>query len=432
MTLAGSGGYRTAIGVGLFLVTILLPAQIVAGPVRLSLLVIMMLVTFGPLVLGLLSGRSGPLLAPDLLILLHVVWAALALAANSPSRAITAAGSNALELMGPYLLARVLIRRREDFVLFIAASAVAVTCTLPFALYEALTHRDILLRLLDAIPGVAMPPEAPPDLRLGLDRVQAGFGHAILYGVFCSLPVTLTLVGLRDVLPAALRVALAGLVMLACFLSLSSGAILAVLLQFALLLWNWLFRSLAWRWWALAGVVVLAYSVVAQVADRSPLRVALSYATFNAQNAHYRALILEWGLRNVAANPLLGLGLEDWVRPDFMVSPTVDNFWLLTAMRYGLPGLVTLAAAFVAGLWLLARRDLGDEPALARLRLSWLVTMAGLGFSLFTVHVWDEAASFVFFLFGAGMWMAGDGRPPANRPATAPYTRFPPRPLPRR
>lgn len=405
----------------LFLTVTLLPAQIEAGPIRLSLTAIMMLAAFLPLVGLLLAGRLGPVLPTDGLLTLHVLLAALALTVNSPDRAATAAGSHVLDTLAPYLLARAVVRTGADFTAVVLATGLAVICTLPFAVIEALTHRDVLLRLLEAIPNVTMPAETPVDLRLGLDRVQAGFGHPILYGIFCSLSVTLVLVGLKETLPTALRLTLAALVLLACFLSLSSGALLAVAVQFGLLAWNAMLRPFPWRWWALAGGLMLAYAALALVVQRPVLHLFLTHATFNPQNGFYRELILEWGTRSVAAHPWLGIGLQDWVRPSFMVSPTVDNFWLLTAMRYGLPALGALVLAYAVGLLQVARHD---RPADARLRLGWLVTMAGLGFSLLTVHVWGEAQSFIFFLFGAGMWMSR-GAPKTGRLASLPYTRFP-------
>jgi len=48
----------------------------------------------------------------------------------------------------------------------------------------------------------------------------------------------------------------------------------------------------------------------------------------------------------VRAHPVFGIGYGDWARPNW-IPASVDNFWLLTAMRHGVPGLGFLAAAFI-------------------------------------------------------------------------------------
>jgi hypothetical protein len=94
-----------------------------------------------------------------------------------------------------------------------------------------------------------------------------------------------------------------------------------------------------------------------------------------------------------------------------MHTPSVDNFWLLTAMRYGIPAVVFLMVGIVLGLWaILRRQDLSAEDAQAR--NAYVVGAVGLFFTLCTVFVWGSTSVFVMFYIGAGVWLAEAGRVP--------------------
>ena len=51
------------------------------------------------------------------------------------------------------------------------------------------------------------------------------------------------------------------------------------------------------------------------------------------------------------------------------------------------------------------RRDFSADLILTLLRRAWVFTFLGLSFTLTTVHVWTNVYSFVFFMFGAGIWL---------------------------
>jgi hypothetical protein len=50
-------------------------------------------------------------------------------------------------------------------------------------------------------------------------------------------------------------------------------------------------------------------------------------------------------------------------------------------------------------------RDFTADTQLANLRRAWVFTFIGLTFTLCTVHIWTAIYSFVFFMFGAGIWL---------------------------
>ena len=132
----------------------------------------------------------------------------------------------------------------------------------------------------------------------------------------------------------------------------------------------------------------------------------MSYATFSAWNAYWRSIIFDWGMFNVWANPIFGLGLRNWIRPSYMASGSMDNFWLVMAVRYGIPGFVLIALGYIDAIQRIMRRKFEGDATLTQFRLAWVFTFLGLSFTLCTVHIWTAIYSFVFMMLGAGMWMA--------------------------
>ncbi len=389
----------------LYLLAVLLPVSFRLGPLVMTGVRVFLLLMIIPLALRLLSGRCGRLMVIDGLMVAHILWATVALAVNNPEQVIQQAGSVGLEFIGGYLVGRTCIRSRDDFVALVRFLVAVVICVLPFTVFEALTGRSVLLDLLNKLPGLSAQPNVSTDKRLGLFRVQSTFAHPIHFGLFCSVILSLCFVGLKGAVPDGRRSLLGILVAVSGFLSLSSGALLALLLQTGLIGWAFAFRGVERRWWLLLGLFALAYVVVDMLSNRTPIRVFMTYATFSAHTAYWRMIIFEWGMKNVWANPVFGLGLNDWVRPVYMRSGSMDNFWLVMAVRYGIPGFLLLAAGYLIGLFRVMTRDFRADPGLGHIRRAWVFTFVGLTFTLCTVHVWSNVYSFVFFIFGAGIWL---------------------------
>src|SRR4051812_170533 len=113
--------------------------------------------------------------------------------------------------------------------------------------------------------------------------------------------------------------------------------------------------------------------------------------------------IWEYGSASVLNNPLFGVGFGDWARASWMPS-SVDMFWLLNAMRFGLPaGLLMLSAFFMLFLAVSFRKGLDDR--LNACRTAYLIVMASFFVVGWTVHFWGEAYNWFLFLLGSGAWL---------------------------
>ncbi|MDR6267657.1 O-antigen ligase domain-containing protein [Roseobacter sp. N2S] len=438
---------RLPVPVLLYLLVIVLPIGFRVGPLYMTSLRLFLIAVIMPLIVRLLLGKYGKVLLIDVLFILHIVWATIALVVNSPDRVVENIGAAAIEFLGGYVVGRAYIRTPEAFGALCRTLMLIVLCSLPFILFETLTGRPLIIEIIRKIPGLTSYAVNHSTARLGLERVQLVFAHPIHYGLFCSVIFSLFYVGMWGQVGNARRV-LSGMLIVACgFLALSSGVLLAILLQIGLIFWAWTFDGIKMRWWLLVGLFVMAYISIDLLSNRTPIKVFMSYATFSAHTAYWRGIIFDWGLANVIGSaekgvigsPLFGIGLNDWVRPHYMYSGSMDNFWLVMAVRYGLPGVAFIALGYVIGLARVMRRNFENDQVLVQFRRAWVFTFLGLSFTLSTVHVWTSIYSFIFFIFGAGIWLItaqpkndsdivpivggekGDARQRANRK----YTRFP-------
>ena len=188
-------------------------------------------------------------------------------------------------------------------------------------------------------------------------------------------------------------------------MALSSGPFLLGMLQFGMIAWEKITRA---KWKLLTVLAILAFIVVDLLSNRTPFEVLISYGTFNQGTAYNRVHIWNYGMQNVMSSPIFGIGLNDWFRPFWMHSGSFDNFWLLQAMRYGIPAFAFLALGIAASIWSITRAQ-GLSFGENQCRTGYMVSLTGLLFALATVHVWGPTSVFFMFYIGAGVWIAQAG-----------------------
>ena len=388
-----------------YLAAVVLPAQFHLGSLLLTMPRLVLIVGVIPLTFRLFRGQFGRILPTDVFFALYTLWLPIVLWVNNPDKVLQNAGSTGVEFFGGYLFARAYIRSAADFTALCRALTIVTCAFLPFAIYETITNQPLILDLIRKIPGLTSDYSVHYARRLGFARVQGVFPHPILFGIFCSMTFSLCLIALKDVLSTSTRYLCTAIIVVCTFLSLSSGAILAILLQLFLLGWALLLSQSRRRWLILLGVLAALYVGIDLLSTRTPIRVFMTYATFSSQTAYYRDMINEFGMQNVWANPIFGLGLRDWARPTFMAIPTMDNYWLYVASHMGIPGFLMLVSGYGFAMIRIGFRNFDSDPQSFRLRRAWIFTFVGMTLSLITVDIWATAYSYVYFVFGAGMWM---------------------------
>ncbi len=416
---ASAARRRPAAPVCILLVALVIPWAVSFGPLSVSAPRLILLLMTPMCVFTLLSGKVGALRAVDVLLVLHCLWCVVAIGAvHGVGEAIESGGMLTIETLGAYLVARCYIRSSEDFraaarLLFLILAAI-----LPFAVVELLTGRKVLLDLFGAVLPTIEATYTEP--RMGLTRVQGPFEHPILFGVFSASAVSLTYLVLGRSAGALRRWTMTGTVMFTALLSLSSGPLLTVMMQVALLFWNGLLKRVPARWGILWALGIVGY-VALEIGSSQSVAQVLTRFAFDPWTAFYRLLIFEYGWASVMAHPLFGTGFNDWLHPAWMTS-SIDMFWLVPAVRHGLPAAILFLLAFFAATVGLGFKKCTDERV-SDCRTAYLITLAGLFIAGCTVHFWMATYLLFLFIIGSGMWML-DGDPATpDKPAEPPTNR---------
>lgn len=378
-----------------FMISLLLPIQPELGGQRLDPYRIVLLALFLPFVIAMLKRRAGQLTISDVMMGCYGLWIVVTLVFHHGMARFAYASIWGAMLLGGYMAGRLLIRNASDYRRFIRYFLTVLLILLPFALFELFTENMIIAETL----GKVFPATAKYyETRNGLSRVQVVFPHAILYGLFCSMGFANVLYLYRDQLFG--RLSRLALVIGMTYMSLSSAPLLSIGLQSIMVGWDKITRG---KWMVLTVGVAAIYIFLSLASNRGPVIILIEKLTFNPSTAWWRVYIWEYGVQNVMNNPIFGLGLNDWVRPSWL-APTVDNFWLLTAMQAGLPAIAFLVAALILNVFRIVRAK-GLNAGERDIRTAYLVVLAGSAFTLSTVHVWDAMAVFMMFYFGAGSFL---------------------------
>lgn len=410
--------------VTLFFFGMMLPTSVSVnlGGLRLSVYRVVLLFTLIPMLTGLISGKRGKLNGFDLLAIAHSLWAALALINwGGIGQGSQSGGIYVIEFLGSYLVGRTYIRSYEDFAavarFFVGATCVMVLFTLP----EAVTGIHILH---DGIVKVVGGPMAPwIDKRMGLFRAFGPFDHPILYGVFSAAAFSMAyfVIAERRLLNFKGMVQVLG-VIVAAFLSASGGPYTVLLLQVFVAAWQRVLGKTPGRWKMLFGLFAALYIGIDTLSTRNPFQVFVTYLTFSAVSGYNRILIFQFGSAEVWRHPIFGIGLGDWIRPVYM-SDSMDNFWLVVAVRYGLPAFFMLVALMIGLIWTVGQRK-GLPQTWRNARHAWAFTLFGISVAAATVHLWNALFVLFIFLIGSGVWLIEARLPgPARRLSPSPVAR---------
>ncbi|MEO0679258.1 MAG: hypothetical protein AAF192_02470 [Pseudomonadota bacterium] len=383
--------------VAVYLASLTVPLFINVGPVLLQPYRIVLLAAFFPLVAKAFS-KDLRLRPFDYLMLAHVGWVVLSILAVHGVSRVEAAGIHVLEVVGAWMLGRAGIRNVAEFRRMVLIYFGLVMMMLPLAIFEGVTRRNLILQYLPSSPRIVY-----TEPRFGFRRAQVMFSHPIIYGVFVSSSLGLVWFCFETPGKFMVQSVRAGLVALATFFSLSAGALLAYIVQAGLIAYEVMFQKEVNRWRIFFWAVIIGYVTVDLLSNRTPFHILVQYGTFNSASAYNRILIFRYGMDNVWRSPIIGIGFRDWARP-FWMGDSVDNFWLLAAMRHGIPAFVFLAGAKILLMREVAKTMLTDPQERAA-RLGWMVSMGGIIIAGGTVHYWTAMLTMVTFLFASGAWM---------------------------
>lgn len=382
-----------------FFISLIIPNYFFIGSIRLSPLLIILIISLIPLLFMWISGKAGKIRIFDILILGSSLWSVLSLSTIYGFDALQPAGIVFIETFGAYLIGRVSIRSARDMELLLRAFFISILIMAPFAILESVTNNRVYLSIFNIFGPVYDDMIMEP--RAGFFRAQVSFEHPILYGVFCASGLSLVFYTSKHGLNRIIKCIV---VIIATFCSLSTGALLCLSVQISAFIWGFLFRMYENKWRVLIIIVVLTYIAIDILSNRSPPEVFVSYLTFNVGSAYNRILIWTYGSAEVARHPFFGIGYEDWIRPSWMHGGSVDMFWLLIALRYGIPASLMLAAGSIILMISAGKNHLVDIKT-RQIRSGLIIGLIAVFVSIWSVHLWKATFCWMMLLIGCLGWL---------------------------
>lgn len=349
----------------------------------------------------------------DYFALLTGAWFSVALAVTEGiSVALETGASQTLDFILSYFVGRSAIRSYGDVRILLRALLPGVVLLAGVLVVESVTHRMLVRPLAARITG-SPTPFLYTQYRLGLLRAMGPFPHPILAGVYLATILPLAWYAIQNRRTRWILVAAS----LSLFFTLSSTAFLALAACLALMLFAYVQYASRLRLWPTAlALTVLAALFIELYSDGGLISFMIRYGTFDAASGYYRRLIWTYAGAEVTNHPIFGIGLRDWERPQWMVSPSVDSFWLLPAMRYGLPLTVGTFLVMIGGAALAIRQAAGRSLADRRLTAGIAIVLISTIFAGFSVFYWEGIFCWLLLLAGIAVSVGqGTRRPTAPR-----------------
>ena len=185
-------------------------------------------------------------------------------------------------------------------------------------------------------------------------------------------------------------------------LAISSSSMLALAIQVCMIVYERLFRPIWSKWIVLAvaaGAFLLSFELIFGMSIGAYIATELS---LNQAGAETRLDQITYGLKEVWRHPVFGIGLNIPALP-FWRSDIFDNFWLHTAVRYGLPSFLFIAGAFALHFALIAlHRSEGESYDM--IRRGYQIALAATIVLVGSIPVWGSALVFFMAYLGAGAW----------------------------
>ncbi len=323
------------------------------------------------------------------------VWIAISsIVTMGLDQAVQASGSLVLDIVVAYFWLRTTISSLRDLRILLVLSAPGLAMTGLIIGAESLLQMHLVMPAASAITGQVH--ELEPSIRLGLMRGQGPFPHPILAGIFLGSFLPLYLVaGLRG---WPLWLGLFG--GLCCVFTFSSGAFLVLASGLALVAANFMILRTSMVSWRLALLGLLVVIIFLEVASQSGVvKLITRFAALNNQTAFFRLLIWDEGIKTVVENPIFGIGFGDWARPRWM-PPSVDNYWLVLAMRHGvIAPLLALLGVLLAVVGL-ARNSVRLATVDQNTIRGTAIALSVMCLGVFSVALWLSPQVWFFALLG--------------------------------
>lgn len=331
----------------------------------------------------------------DLVAFTVCMWPTISFGLNTGiGAAIESGGIQTLELIVPYFLVRLKVYSHEKRVELAKTLFFMTAVLFMLGLPESILGKHFTHEIAGAITGT--PYSGQVEKRLGIWRAMGPTDHAIIFGTLCAVTLSLAYVRAQFQRTRWLNV---GLSAGGAILSASSAPILAIVAQISMLVWAQLMRGNRYRWWLLLGVVLAIYITVDVVSNRDPIRVMFSYLLLNPTTGYARYYMWIYSFEVVGQSTwglLFGYGYDlnifqvlDNYYWQNLLENTVDSFWLVFMLRFGMIGLALFALLVILCLRHSLRYVFSSRKKQKRMFMQgWFIGTFAMTLIATTVHFW--------------------------------------------
>jgi len=287
----------------------------------------------------------------DVLLGAFIILATASLMYNhGVQKGLESSGILAIEVLGSFYLARLFITTPKRYYFVNLGFVMILSVMVFFSLYEAFAKHRILHDWATMITGnnsLDYRLYTHYYIRFGIMRTTNLFAHPILYGtigaIFFPFAILLVINKFKWINFGRALALLIGMIT-----TLSSAPLLAVVFQGATAMLAHYWQGAKRLWSSLAFFAFASFLLINALSNRGFFAILISYLTFNPVTGYYRMLQWEHSMDDIADNPVMGIGLHDWSRPEWMNS-SIDSFWLLVTMQHGVfAGFILLFCSFYA------------------------------------------------------------------------------------
>lgn len=399
---AGSARFMSVWPAVVLLVCFLFPPEVAfyAGPLRMGVYRLALIALSPLIVFAALNGRFKihPL---DFIIFVVACWLPISFAMNYDwSVGLEAGGSQSLDLLLSYFLGRIAIRTLQDLRNFLICIFPAIAFVGLLLAAESLSGSLFVRQTAQSIFGGTGNTGnlLRVEYRQGFLRAYSVFTHPIHAGIFLSSFIPLYFLQFKSLQwrNSGVFIGFLG------FFSLSSAALLGILANVFILVYDWVqrrVRDLSWGIFLIA--VVIGVFTIQLFSQSGVVPIIYRYLTFNAQTGYYRTLIWQFAGAEALRHPWFGIGYEEYTRPAWMGSGSIDAHYLFMATSYGFfPALLYFLVAFflVIGLGRFASKS---KTTISRQTFIGLASsLSVIIILLFTVTLWGAMLSWFNFTLG--------------------------------
>jgi hypothetical protein len=384
------------------LVSFLVPPEVAlyVGPLRLGAYRLVLIALSPVIVSAILKGRYSP--HPlDFVVFILACWFPVSFAMNyNWAIGLEAGGSQSFDLILSYMLGRVAIRTLSDFrnfLIFILPALLIVGLSM---VAESLTGSLFIRETAKAIFGGATGGgnNFEPEFRNGLLRSYSVFTHPIHAGLFLSSFISLyySAFKLTQWKFSGVFIGILG------FFSLSSAALLGIIANVAILVYDSLQKRVKDLSWSILIVFLLIFMTLVHFFSQSGIvSVIYRYLTFNVQTGYYRTLIWEYASAEALRHPWFGIGYEEYTRPAWMGGASIDAHYLFMATSYGfVPALLYFCISIII-IFILGRCASKSITHISRSTfLGLAASLTVIVILLFTVTFWGSMLAWLNFTLG--------------------------------